>query len=35
VNRQFVPCYGRAYSFLEDKRDELKHKGMQYHRFPG
>jgi ribosomal RNA assembly protein len=27
--------HGRVYSFLEDKRDELKHKGMQYHKFSG
>ncbi|MEF8830470.1 MAG: KH domain-containing protein [Halobacteriales archaeon] len=27
--------HGRVYSFLEDKRNELKHKGMQYHQFHG
>ena len=27
--------HGRVYSYLEDKRNELKHKGMQYHQFHG
>jgi len=27
--------HGRVYSFLEDKRDELKHRGMEYHEFHG
>ena len=27
--------HGTVYSFLEDKRDEMKHKGMDYHKFPG
>jgi len=27
--------HGRVYSFLEEKRNELKHKGMEYHRFHG
>jgi len=27
--------HGTVYSFLEDKRDELKHKGMEYHPYQG
>jgi ribosomal RNA assembly protein len=27
--------HGRVYSFLEDRRDELKHRGMEYHEFHG
>jgi ribosomal RNA assembly protein len=27
--------HGSAYSFLERKHNELKHQGMEYHRFPG
>jgi ribosomal RNA assembly protein len=27
--------HGAVYSFLERKRDELKHKGMEYHQFHG
>jgi len=27
--------HGRVYSFLEEKHNELKHKGMEYHRFSG
>jgi ribosomal RNA assembly protein len=27
--------HGRVYSFLEEKRNELKHKGMEYHQFHG
>ncbi|ELY50765.1 MULTISPECIES: KH domain-containing protein [Natronorubrum] len=27
--------HGTVYSFLEDKHNEMKHKGMEYHRFPG
>ncbi len=26
---------GRVYSYLEDKRQELKQRGLEYHRFPG
>ena len=27
--------HGTVYSFLEDKRNELKHKGMEYHPYQG
>ncbi len=27
--------HGTVYSFLERKHNELKHKGMEYHQFPG
>ena len=27
--------HGAVYSFLEDRRNELKHKGMEYHPFQG
>ena len=27
--------HGTVYSFLEDKRNELKHKGMEYHPYHG
>jgi ribosomal RNA assembly protein len=27
--------HGSVYSFLERKRNELKHKGMEYHQFHG
>ena len=27
--------HGTVYSYLEDKHNEMKHKGMEYHRFPG
>jgi ribosomal RNA assembly protein len=27
--------HGAVYSFLERKRDELKHKGMEYHQYHG
>ncbi len=27
--------HGTVYSFLEDRRDELKHKGMEYHPYQG
>jgi len=27
--------HGAVYSFLEEKHNEMKHKGMEYHRFPG
>ena len=27
--------HGTVYSFLEDKRNELKHKGMEYHTYQG
>jgi len=27
--------HGSAYSFLEQKHNELKHQGMEYHQFPG
>ena len=27
--------HGAVYSFLERKRNELKHKGMEYHQFHG
>ncbi len=27
--------HGTAYSFLEDKRNELKHRGMEYHPYQG
>jgi ribosomal RNA assembly protein len=27
--------HGTVYSFLEEKHNEMKHQGMQYHRFPG
>jgi len=27
--------HGSAYSFLERKHNELKHEGMEYHRFSG
>ena len=27
--------HGTVYSFLEERHNEMKHQGMQYHRFPG
>ena len=27
--------HGTVYSFLEDRHNEMKHKGMDYHKFPG
>ncbi|PSP52228.1 RNA-processing protein, partial [Halobacteriales archaeon QH_1_68_42] len=27
--------HGAVYSFLEERHNEMKHKGMEYHRFPG
>jgi len=27
--------HGRVYAFLEEQHNELKHKGMEYHRFSG
>jgi len=27
--------HGAVYSFLEEKRNELKHKGMEYHPYQG
>ena len=27
--------HGAVYSFLEEKHNEMKHQGMQYHRYPG
>ncbi|WP_265109241.1 KH domain-containing protein [Halosolutus halophilus] len=27
--------HGAVYSFLEEKHNEMKHQGMEYHRFPG
>ena len=27
--------HGAVYSFLEDRHNEMKHQGLQYHRFPG
>ncbi|OVE83368.1 KH domain-containing protein [Natronolimnobius baerhuensis] len=27
--------HGTVYSFLEDRHNEMKHQGLQYHRFPG
>ncbi|MCU4926044.1 KH domain-containing protein [Halobacteria archaeon AArc-dxtr1] len=27
--------HGSVYSFLEERHNEMKHQGMQYHRFPG
>ncbi len=27
--------HGSVYSFLEDRHNEMKHQGLQYHRFPG
>jgi ribosomal RNA assembly protein len=27
--------HGRVYSFLEEKHNEMKHKGMEYHQFSG
>ncbi|MCU4742345.1 KH domain-containing protein [Halobacteria archaeon AArc-m2/3/4] len=27
--------HGAVYSFLEERHNEMKHQGMQYHRFPG
>ncbi|WP_394741003.1 KH domain-containing protein [Natronococcus roseus] len=27
--------HGTVYSFLEERHNEMKHQGMQYHRYPG
>ncbi|ELY64752.1 MULTISPECIES: KH domain-containing protein [Natronococcus] len=27
--------HGSVYSFLEERHNEMKHQGMQYHRYPG
>lgn len=27
--------HGAVYSFLEEKHNEMKHQGLEYHRFPG
>ncbi|EMA46591.1 KH domain-containing protein [Halobiforma nitratireducens] len=27
--------HGSVYSFLEERHNEMKHKGLEYHRFPG
>ena len=27
--------HGTVYSFLEEKHNEMKHKGLDYHKFPG
>ncbi|AXR79488.1 KH domain-containing protein [Natrarchaeobaculum sulfurireducens] len=27
--------HGAVYSFLEERHNEMKHQGLQYHRFPG
>jgi ribosomal RNA assembly protein len=27
--------HGTVYSFLEERHNEMKHKGMDYHKFPG
>ncbi|PSQ29782.1 RNA-processing protein [Halobacteriales archaeon QS_9_67_15] len=27
--------HGTVYSFLEEKHNEMKHKGLNYHKFPG
>ena len=27
--------HGAVYSFLEERHNEMKHQGMQYHRYPG
>ncbi|PSP32624.1 RNA-processing protein [Halobacteriales archaeon QH_10_67_22] len=27
--------HGAVYSFLEERHNEMKHKGMDYHKFPG
>ncbi|MHC3436893.1 KH domain-containing protein [Natrialbaceae archaeon A-gly3] len=27
--------HGSVYSFLEERHNEMKHQGMEYHRFPG